>query len=803
MLPNFFKIAWRNVLRQKSYTLINIIGLGAGIAVCLIIFVLIQFHLSFDNFHPNKDRIYRLLTEYHHSDSKDVFYGSGISQAIPQGIRVEIPEVTDVVPVINNFDDQIQVLNAAGQTEKKFKETSGIFATTPAFFKLFNFPLLAGTVKSLKEPNTAFITQETAERYFGDWKNAIGKTIKWNNKDVVKIIGILAPIPKNTDFQLKVVIAMGTGYTADILKSKDWNSTGDNFRCFISFPANVSLAHVNQRLQAMMKSHHTDGVTDSEVARPLADAHFDNQAGGYSNISITPQMIRMLWMIASFILIIACVNFINLATAQAVNRAKEVGIRKVLGGKQGQLLVQFLTETLIIVLIAVALSVAISMICIPMVGKTLALPLSANMLLQFQVFAFLITLIVAVTLVAGFYPAIVLSGFNPINALKSKLVSKSSSGLTLRRGLVVFQFIIAQGLIICTFIILKQMSYFNNTSLGFTKNAIVNVPFPGDSVANSKITYLQKRLTDLKGVEQLSFSSDIPTGEDTNWGWFTFDHAIKHTDFYSIFKVADNQYIPLYNLKLVAGRNFLPSDSIKEFIVNEAVIQKLGIRDPQLALNKEMQLGPKAKGVIVGVLKNYHNRSLKNEDAPMMITTIKRGYHLANIKLSSNNISTTLPAIEKIWGEAFPDYAFEYKFLDDRIGQMYKQENQLANIYTWFAAVAILLSCLGLYGLASFMAAQRIKEVGIRKVLGASVTGIVYLFSKEFVTLVMIGFVIAVPITWYLMQKWLQDYTYRIHIRWDIFALSGLMAVLIALATVSFQLVKAALTNPVKSLRSE
>jgi putative ABC transport system permease protein len=410
-----------------------------------------------------------------------------------------------------------------------------------------------------------------------------------------------------------------------------------------------------------------------------------------------------------------------------------------------------------------------------------------------------------VTLIAGFYPSIILSGFNPINALKSKLSIKTTKGISLRRSLVVFQFIIAQGLIICTLIIVKQMHYFTNTSMGFAKDAIVNVPFPNDSASVSKLTYLKQKVSALKGVNKISISSDLPAGEDANWGMFYFDHAIKQTDFYSIFKLIDNQYLDTYQLKLVAGRNIMPSDSLKEFLINEALVKKLGIRDPQSILNKEIKLGEHAKGVVVGVLKNYHNRSFKNEYAPMMMTTMKPkfGYHLTNIKLSANNIATTLPALEKIWGEVYPDYTFEYRFVDEQIAQFYKQENQLASIYTWFAAVAILLSCLGLYGLASFMAVQRIKEVGIRKVLGASVSGIVFLFSKEFVMLIIIGFVIASPITWYLMQKWLQDYTYRIHIRWDIFALSGGMAVFIALATVSFQLIKAALANPVKSLRSE
>jgi putative ABC transport system permease protein len=600
-----------------------------------------------------------------------------------------------------------------------------------------------------------------------------------------------------------VVIAFGTGYTAQILKSKDWNGTSSGFGCYILLPANVSPAHITARLRTMVKNHHTDGITDSEVAQPLNDVHFDSQAGDFSNVTISPKMIRMLWMIASFILIIACVNFINLATAQAINRAKEVGIRKVLGGNRGQLQLQFLTETFVIVLISVALSLCISLIGVPAVGKVLDLPLSANMLLVFNVAIFLIALAVGVTLLAGFYPSLILSGFNPINALKSKIAVKTAKGISLRRGLVVFQFIIAQGLIICTLIIVKQMNYFNTTDLGFVKDAIVNVPFPQDSIANSKIDYLRNKLSGLKGIEQLSFSSDAPTGENDNWGWFNFDHAPKHTDFYSIFKLADYKYVETYHLKLVAGRNLLPSDTMREFLVNEALVQKLGIRNPKDALNKEIALNPKMKGLIVGVLKNFHNRSLKNEDAPMFMTTFKRWYGLTNIKITSGNMTSTMPAIEKLWNEVFPGYAFEYQFLDDRIARMYKQENQLADIYTWFAAVAILLSCLGLYGLASFMAIQRIKEVGIRKVLGASVSGIVYLFSKEFVALIALGFAIASPITWYIMNKWLQDYTYRISIRWDIFALSALIAIVIALATVSFQLIKAALRNPVESLRSE
>jgi putative ABC transport system permease protein len=803
MLQNLFKTAWRNVSRHKSYTFINIIGLGSGIAICLVIFVLIQFHTSFDNFHSKKDRIYRLLTEYHHADSKDIFFGAGVPKAVPQGIKTDIAEIEEIVPIYHRNEDQVQVLNAEGQIQKKFKEYH-TFATTPAFFKVFDLPLLQGDkLTAIKEPNSVVLSQETATRYFGDWKIAMGKTIKWDNKNVLKVTGVLAPVPKNSDFQPSMILSMGTGMTADIVKSKNWDGTSSDFGCYVLLAPNVTEAHLTARLRALVKKYHTPDNMDSEIAQPLSKVHFDSKVGNYSNKSITPQMIKMLWMIALFILIIACVNFINLATAQAVNRAKEVGVRKVLGGNRGQLQMQFLTETLVIVLLALVLSAGISVLAVPMVGKIMDLPLSAGMLLQFKVAAFVLALTVGVTLIAGFYPSIVLSGFNPINALKSKVAFKTPRGIPLRHALVVFQFIIAQGLIICTIIIVKQMNYFTHQSMGFAKDAIVNVPFPSDSAGISKLEYLKKKLTDINGVEQVSLSSNVPAGEDANWTMFTYENAPKQVDFYSIIKMADEQYIPTYKLQLAAGRNVNVSDTIREFLVNEAVIQKLGITNPKDALNKQITLGKFAKGRIVGVLKNYHNRSFKDDYAPLLITTFKKNYQLTNIKLNTANMAASLKGIEKLWNEVYPDYAFEYQFLDERIAGFYKQESQLSKIYQSFAAIAILLSCLGLYGLASFMAVQRIKEVGIRKVLGSSVSGIVYLFSKEFVVMIVIGFAIATPITWYLMNKWLQDYIYRIQIHWSIFLLAGVIAISIALATVSFQLIKAALVNPVKSLRSE
>jgi ABC-type antimicrobial peptide transport system permease subunit len=348
------------------------------------------------------------------------------------------------------------------------------------------------------------------------------------------------------------------------------------------------------------------------------------------------------------------------------------------------------------------------------------------------------------------------------------------------------------------------MNYFNNQPLGFDKSAIINVPFPADSIGRSKLDYLRKQLSEVKGVQNVSFSSNTPVEEDNDsWSTFKFNHAIKETDFYAITKFSDNQYVSTYRLPLVAGRNLEASDTAREFLVNEALVKNLGFKNPEEALNKEINLWGHMKGPIVGVLKDFNDRSFRRDLAPLLITTFNRIYYQAGIKLATTDPSSTIQSIEKIWIQVFPDYVFEYKFLDDKVANFYKQESQLSKLYKIFATIAIILSCLGLYGLASFMAVQRIKEVGIRKVLGATAVNIVYLFSKEFIILISIAFVIATPIAWYYMHQWLQDYPYRIDMSWWLFIAGGIASIIIALITVSFQAIKAALANPVKSLRAE
>ena len=819
MFKNYFKTAFRSLTRNRNYTIINIAGLAVGIAVCMMIFMIIQYQTSFDDFHPKKDRIYRVLTESHHADAGNITYAKNVPFHMPEELKATFPQLEQIAPVYASHNDELQVVDDNGTPVKNFKEQSGVFYTSPSFFKMFDFPLLAGSYESLKDPNNVLLTKEIAETYFGDWKIAMGKTIKIAGyysmgaglfqfpATALKVSGILATIPANTDFQLKLVVSYGTDFTGDEkhgFQQPQWNQSASDFGCYVLLPPNISVDNFNQQLSTYAKKVQSLDNKDSYILEPISAVHYDAQAGDYSNKTISHELINVLWLIAAFILLIACVNFINLSTAQAVNRAKEVGVRKVLGSNKSQLQIQFLVETFLIVAIAVILAAGITFLSLPYVNQLLDLSLSFSILNNSAIILFLLTVTIVVTALAGFYPSIVLSRFNPVTALKSKLTVNTVKGISLRRGLVVFQFIIAQALIIGTLVIVKQMDYFMDQPLGFDKDAIVNVPFRPDSTGGKLTDYLKQQLLS-HGVQAVSFNSNSPIEDNNNrFTTFEFDNAIKDADFQAIVKFADNDYVPTYKLKLIAGRNLEPSGWTKEFLVNESFVKSLGLKKPEDILNKEVSImDGLIKCPVVGVLKDFNDRSLRNDVAPLLIATNSTMYRQASIKLSTTNLASTMQTIKKIWEQTFPNYVYEYSFLDDRIAGFYQQETQLSQLYKIFAAIAIFLSCLGLYGLASFMAVQRIKEVGIRKVLGATAGNIVYLFSKEFIILIAIAFAIATPIAWYFMHQWLQDYAYRINISWLLFVAAGIVAIFIALATISFQAIKAAIANPVKSLRTE
>lgn len=808
MIRNYFKTAWRNLMRNKSYAVINIIGLSVGIAACTLIFLIIQFETSFDSFHTKKDKIYRVITAFHNPDGINL--SSGVPLPISEGLRLDFPQLKQVAQIMQNDGSHYSIGNAAkGEPIKKFKEDWAYYVE-PQFFQIFDYAWLAGDKKTaLSEPFSVVLSRDEADKFFGKWHDAIGRIIKYENKTDLKVTGIIENTPSNTDIPMKLIISFatmrskGSAYYGQL---KDWVSTfGDN-SCFLILPDNMNQEQFNRNLKAFVKKHKpADYVKDGLQLQPLLEMHYNTDVNVYGGHPFSKQLLNVIGLIGLFLLLIACVNFINLATAQAVNRSKEVGIRKVLGSNRNQLIVQFISETLIITLFAVILAVGIAELALPMLNHLLEIELSRIFFTDPVFLAFLIATIFCVTLLSGFYPALVLSGFNPIEALKNRIKAGKASGISLRRTLVVVQFVIAQFLVIGTLVIVYQMDYFRNKSLGFDKDAIMTVPFPGDSISRTKIDALKDQLLQQPGIKDVSFSFASPS--DNN-GWntdFKFNNSPKQTDFSANLKWADAEYFKLYNLQFAAGQPYTKSDTIHGWVVNETLIHKLGIRDPKNAIGKYIKLWDDKKkyAPIVGVVKDFNIGSLKNAIPPVLMSTWKDVYQKLNIKIEPENINQTLTSVEKLWNKTYPDGLYEFQFLDDKIANFYKREDQQSQLAKIFAGIAIFISCLGLYGLISFMTLQRTKEVGIRKTLGASVGNIVYLFSKEFTVLILIAFLISSFIGYYVMHKWLQDFTYRIPISNDIFILAIVASIAIAWATVGYKAVKAALANPVKSLRSE
>jgi len=799
MIFHFFKTALRSLRANKVYSLLNVAGLGVGIAVCLVIFVFIQYEQSFDAFHSKKANIYRILTK---GDKPGDIGLACVPFPLPTALAHDFPD-WKVTGLWSVNEVPVKTFDETGKMEKSFKEKDGMFAVDNSFFNIFDFPWLAGdAAHSFADPNGVVLSKRVAERYFGDWKKAIGRNLQFFGQGpLARVSGILADPPPNTDLKMDIVINYAS---LNFNKSTDWFSLNSNHGCYVLLPPAVGPAAADRQLAALSKKYRTPDNKNTQLVQSLAEVHFDTKAGNYSGKMISRERIQSLWLIAGFILLIACVNFVNIATAQAVNRAKEVGVRKVLGGARRQLRLQFLLEALMLVVSGVLLAVMLFALLITPVGQVLEIPVTLQVLGQSEVILFLAAMIIGVTFLAGFYPALVLSRFNPITALKAKLASRSAKGLTLRRGLVVFQFVIAQALIIGTFLVVRQLNHFTHASMGFDREAIIDVSFPGDSLSRTKWAYLRNRLVAMKDIKSVSYHNSTPATDGDWWSGLKYDHAPKDAPFAVIEKWVDVNYLATYSLPLVAGRNFTRTDSIREFVVNETVVRKLGLHQATDILNKQIVLGDGGvAGLVVGVVKDFHQGSLKDSLAPLILFAAARFYNEAGIKLTGNDLPASLAAIRRVWAQVFPDYVFQYSFLDEKIAGFYKEEAKMSTFYTVFASIAIFLSCLGLYGLASFMAAQRLKEVGIRKVLGASVSNIVYLFTREFIVLIGIAFLIAAPIAWYFVNEWVQQYVFRIPISGWVFLGGGMAALLIALATVSWQALKAAAVNPVKNLRTE
>jgi predicted permease len=805
MLRNYFKVAFRNISRYKGFSLLNVIGLAVGIASCLLLFLVVRYELSYDKFLPGHESVYHIITKDKEASGEE--YTPGVPFPLYDAIKVDIPDVK-TGSLFSSFGSQMTVLgndpNAA--TGKKFIEDGGIFYGDKNVFDVLQFPWLAGSSAVLDEPNMTVLSQGIADKYFGSWQSAIGQYIRLDNAITVKVGGILKDVPGNSDFPFRVVTSFITAKNNANVTGYDqgWGSTTSNYQVFVRKPDNMPEAQLATALVAFNKKHFPEapGKTKREVLlQSLNELHFDTRVGNFGDHVTNKSTLWTLSLIGVLIITMACINFINLSTAQAINRSKEVGIRKVLGGNRMSLFWQMMGETGIIVFISVVLALVIALICLPFISHVASIN---DKLSIFTPSVMLFTLLAAlvVTFLSGSYPALILSGFKPMLALKNKITSASVGGISLRRGLVVLQFSISQALIICTIIAISQMNSVKNADLGFNKETVLVMTANADSVIFSKQNAFKQDLLAMNGIEAVSFSSDVPSSEN-NWSAnFAFDHK-DDEDFDVYMKFADEDYFKTFGLQFVAGKQYGRSDTIKDVVVNETMVAKLLVKNPADIIGKEMRTGRNSWKTIVGVVKDFKTNSLREDIKPLMISTRQNRYGCTNIKLKTSNLAQIRESIQRSWDKFYPQYAYDSYFMDESIDGFYQQENQLSLLYKIFSVIAILISCLGLYGLVSFMAVQRRKEIGVRKVLGASVAHVVYLFSKEFTVLILIGFAIAAPLAWYVMDQWLGDFKYRISISIWIFGLAILVSIVIAWITVGYKSLRAALVNPVKSLRSE
>jgi putative ABC transport system permease protein len=806
MIRNYSSIAWRNIKRNKVYAAINISGLAVGIAACLILFIVIQYELSYDKFQPNYKSIYHVAAKIRSAEGDG--FGEGVPYPAYDALRTQFPDVVTGA-MFQNYNSQVTGLSSDdvnSASNKKFLEETGIFFSDPNFFSIFQYKWLAGSAQALKNPNAAVITKKLAEKYFGEWGNAMNKILKLDNTAIVQVSGVLDDIPQNTDFPLSLIASYETmkkypdtyGYT------DRWGSVTSSFQAFMLLPSNVSASSINKRLLAFSNEHYNADKKDIfktyQFLQPLSDIHFNKQIGNFGDHITSRTTLWTLSLIGIFIIIMACINFINLSTAQAVRRSKEVGMKKVLGGTRIQLFRQLMGETCIIVVTATVLAAIIASICLPYV-KNIASIQEKLKLLNTSTILFMTFVTIVVTILAGAYPSIILSGFKPALALKNKITSASIGGISIRRGLVITQFAISQVLITGTIIAISQMNYVHQADLGFNKEAILVINSNVDSSVNLRQPAFKQKLLDIPGVRSVSFSSDVPSSESNSSGNFAYDH--KPDENFEVYrKMADEDYFKTYGLTIIAGRSYDKSDTTKEVVVNETLVRKLGVKKPADVIGHEMRVGGLWRP-IVGVVKDFKTNSLREAIKPLVIGERNKRYYYTGIKLNTLHLNEVTKKIEAAWNQFFPEYVYTPTFMDDRINEFYKEENQLSLLYKIFAAIAIFISCLGLYGLVSFMAAQRTKEIGIRKVLGASVANIIYLFSKEFTVLILIAFAIAVPVAYYMMRGWLNNFAFRINMNIWVFILAIVCSVVIAWITVGYKSIRAAMSNPVKSLRTE
>ncbi len=810
MLYNYLKISLRNIFRNKTYTAVNVLGLSLGICACIAIYTVTSYELSFDRFHPGKERIYRVMGDVTET-SGDKLHFAKVPFALlntGRGALSGLEAIAGIIP----YRAKINIPEGSKQFESVISGTNYITTVIaePQYFNIFKYDWLAGNASTaLEDPYTVVLTENRARQYFGTGPldKMIGRQVMYDDSLKVNVSGIIKDWDKNTDLAFTDFISVSTlqsSFLKNNISQSSWGQGDMSTWTFAKLDAGTTASQVNKQMAELVKIHADHQVKLALWLEPMSAIHFNSDVIENTIRTAHLPTLYSLMGIALFILILGIINFINLSTAQSIQRAKEVGVRKVLGSNRRSLVFQFLTESFLMVLFSVLL--AIVLVRPALIGFRSFIPNGVSFhLFEMSTILFLILVIVFTTLFAGLYPAKILSSYPPAINLKGSATERGSEKWLFRKSLIVFQFAVSLVFIIGSMVIGKQLSYTREKDLGFNADAIITIETSrGDSL--SKIGLLAQKIREIPGINKVALQWLSPMTENSRGMKLKF----KSSDLkdFGVTQVDGNEdYIPLYQIKLLAGRNLRKSDSVNELVINEKLSVLMGNKSPEDAIGKTLYWNYKPYPV-VGVAADFHTKSLHDPITPLCIINRPDRESSLAIKLASKGsgaavIKSTLSQIEKAWKEIYPSKDFKYRFYDQSLALLYEKDQQTATLVNTSMAISIFISCMGLFGLALFTVKKRAKEISIRKILGASVSNIATMLSWDFIVLIIIALLIASPVAWYFMNQWLQGFAYRIDMSAWIFIFAGLTTILIALVTVSFQSIKAAIANPVKSLRSE
>lgn len=797
MFKNYLKVAYRNLKKNKGISFINIAGLSIGITSCILIFLYIQTELSYDKQNRKFERIFRVLTIDKALGVSSNLVGITLP-ALGPAMKSEFPNVKEEVRISRSGKDLIEY-------KQKFLYTKDLIYAEPSLFKIFDFDLVKGNKSTaLTKPNTAVLTEEMSKKIFGN-ENPIGRSIKVDNNTDIEVVGILKDIPTTSHLAMDIVISLlPTARDTNLINYlNSWNNISMSTYVLLDNPGSEKI--VDSGLEPLIKKNNVS-KNFSVTLQPLKDVHlkssdilFDDANRNKSDIGY----IYSLFAVALFIILIAAFNFMNLSTARSVNRAKEVGLRKVVGAIRSQLVIQYLGESILLSFI----SLLIAIILVECFAPLISLPIKGSYTAYFIEHPVFITGLLLGTfilgLLSGIYPAFILSKFKPASVLKGSATNKKSGNL-FRRILVTVQFTASIGMIISTYIVYEQLNYIRSKNIGYNREQVMSIDLNDQQLRKNSET-LEDEIQKISSVESVSLSSNLPGRGFNRTGIRPEGYSSKDDIWIVSIMSADEKFLPNMKMEIAEGRNFslkFPADQKESVIINQAAAKAFKWKDP---LNKKLSLGRNSTTQlnVIGVVKDFNFASMRHKIEPLVIVDRPESNNVLSIRIKKGRIHDAVTSVEKTWKKINPDRPFEFSFLDDEFEQLYKTESSFSSLITGFTFLAIFIACLGLFGLASFMAEQRTKEIGIRKVLGASVPGILYIISKQFIILIALANLIAWPLAYYFMNDWLKDFAYRINIGILTFIIAGTLTLMIALLTISYQAIKAASANPVKSLRYE